>query len=55
LVVVYGFMYSHQDMNVNKFRIPTTKHLFKGEKCETFKGVRFVVYWWWMRRNGARK
>jgi len=23
LVIVYGFMYSHKDMNVNKFRIPT--------------------------------
>jgi len=44
LVVVYGFMDSHKDMNVNKFRIPTTKRFFKGGKCETFKGVNFVVY-----------
>jgi len=42
-------------MNVNKFRIPTTKYFFKGGSCETFKGVNFVVYWWWMQRNGARK
>jgi len=26
-------------MNVNKFRIPTTKHFFKGGRCEAFKGV----------------
>jgi len=25
-------MDSHKDMNVNKFRIPTTKHFFKGGK-----------------------
>jgi len=31
LVVVYGFMHSHKDMNVNKFRLPTTKHFIKGE------------------------
>jgi len=31
-------------MNVNKFRIPTTKHFIKGGKCETFKGVNVVVY-----------
>jgi len=24
-------------------------------KRETFKGVNFVVYWWWMQRKGARK
>jgi len=34
----------NKDMNVNKFRIPTTKHFFKGGKRETFKGVNFVVY-----------
>jgi len=44
LVVVNGFMDSHIDMNVNKFRIPTTKHYLKGEKCETFQGVNFAVY-----------
>jgi len=44
LFVVYGFMDSHKDMNVNKFRITTTQHVFKGGKCETFKGVNFVVY-----------
>ena len=32
--------------NVKKFRIPPTKHFFKGGKCETFKGVDFVVYRW---------
>jgi len=37
-------MYSHKDMNVNKLRIPTTKHFFKGGKCETFKEVNVVVY-----------
>ena len=44
LVVVYNFMDSHRDMNVNKFRIPTTKHFIKGGKFETFKRVNFVVY-----------
>jgi len=52
LVVFYDFIDSHKDMDVNKFRIPTTKHFSKGE---TFKGVNLVVYWWWMQRNGARK
>jgi len=46
LVVVYSFMYSHKDINVNKFKIPTTKHFFKGGKCETLKRVNFVVCWW---------
>jgi len=32
-------MDSHKVMHVIKFRIPTTKHFFKGEGCETFKGV----------------
>jgi len=54
LVVFYSFMDSHKDTNVNKFRIPTAKHVFKGGRCESFKGVNFVVYWWWMRRNRAR-
>jgi len=44
LVVVYSFMDSHKDVDVNKFKIPTSKHIFKGGKCETFKGVNFVVY-----------
>jgi len=30
LVFVYSFMDSHKDMSVNKFRIPITKHFFKG-------------------------
>jgi len=30
LVVVYRFMDSHKDMNTKKFKIPTTKHFFKG-------------------------
>jgi len=29
-------MDSYKDMNVNKFRMPTTKHFFKGGRCETF-------------------
>jgi len=37
-------MESHKNMDVNKFRIPTTKHFFNGGKCETFKGVNFVIY-----------
>jgi len=44
LVVVYGFVDSHKDMNINKFKIPTTKHVIKGVKCETFKVVNFVIY-----------
>jgi len=36
LVVVYAFVDSHKDMNINKFRIPTTKHFFKV--------VNFVIY-----------
>jgi len=39
-------MDSHKDTNVNKFRIPTTKHLFQRGKCEPYKGVNFVLYWW---------
>jgi len=42
----------HKDMNVNKFKIPTIKHFFQGGRCEIFKGVIYVVYWWWMQRNG---
>jgi len=42
VVVVYGSKYSHKYMNVNKIGIPTTKHFFKGGKCETFKGANFV-------------
>jgi len=37
-------MDSHKDMNMNKFRISTIKHFFKGGRCETFKGVNFVIY-----------
>jgi len=55
LVVVYGLVDSHKDVNINKFRIPTTKHFFKLVKCETFKGVNFVIYWWWMQRSRVRK
>ena len=36
LVDVYGFVDSHKDMNINKFRIPTTKHFIKWVKCEIF-------------------
>jgi len=48
-------MYYHKDMNVNKFRRPTIMHFINGGKCETFKGINFVVCWWWMQRNGAWK
>jgi len=41
-------MDSHKDMNVNKFRIPTTKNFSKREGVKTFKRVNSVVYWWWM-------
>ena len=40
-LVVYNFMDSHKDMNINKFRIPTAKYFFKGGKYETF--VEFVL------------
>jgi len=43
LVVVHYFIYSHKDMNVNKFRIPNAKSFIKGGKCETFKGANVVV------------
>ena len=35
------------------YQVPSI--LSKGEKCETFKGVNFVVYWCWMQRTGAPK
>ena len=38
LVVVYGFMYSHKDKNVNKFSLPTTKHFIKGEIVKLSNG-----------------
>jgi len=38
LVVVHGFIYSHKDMNVKKFRIPNTKHLSKGESGKLSMG-----------------
>jgi len=38
LVVFYGFMDSDKDMNVNKFRIPTTKYFSKGEGVKLSKG-----------------
>jgi len=28
----------NKDMDVNKFRIPTTKHFFKGESVKLSKG-----------------
>jgi len=31
-------MDSHRFMNVNKFRIPTAKHFFKGEGVKLSKG-----------------
>jgi len=48
-------MGSHKDMKMNKFWIPTTKHFFKGGKRESFKGINFAVYGWWMERNGTQK
>ena len=47
----HGFLQRHeceqiQDTNYQVF--------FKGGRCETFKGVNFVVYWWWMQINGVR-
>jgi len=44
LVAFYSFTDSHKDMNVNNFRILTIKHFFKVGRCETCKGVNFVVY-----------
>jgi len=38
LVVVYGFMHSLKDMNVNRFSLPTTKHFIKGESMKLSKG-----------------
>jgi len=38
LVVIDGFMHSHEDMNVNKFSLPTTKHYIKGESVKLSKG-----------------
>jgi len=43
-VVFYSFMDSPKVVNVNKFRIPASKHFFKGEWCETLKGVNSAVY-----------
>jgi len=38
LAVVYSFMDSHEYMNVNKFRISTAKHFFKGGSVKLSKG-----------------
>jgi len=38
LVVVYGFMHSHKDMNVNQFSLPTTQHFIKGASVKLSKG-----------------
>jgi len=54
LVVVYGFMNSHKDMTEPVQNI-NYQAFFQWGKCETFKGGNFVVYSWWMQRNGARK
>jgi len=50
LVVVYGFIYSHE-----REQIQDTKYqdFIKRGKCKIFKGVKVVVYWWWMQGNGA--
>jgi len=52
LVVVYGFIYSHE-----REKIQDTKYqaFYQRGKCKTFKGVNVVVYWWWMQGNGAWK
>jgi len=38
LVVVYRFIDSHKDINVNKVRMPTAKNFFKGESVKLLKG-----------------
>jgi len=38
MVVFFGFMDFHKDMNVDKFRIPTTKHFSKGEGVKLSNG-----------------
>jgi len=38
LAVVYGFMHSHKDMNVNKSSLPPTKHFIKEESVKLSKG-----------------
>ena len=38
LVVVYGFMHTLKDMNVDKLSWPTTKHCMKGESVKLSKG-----------------
>jgi len=43
LAVVYSFVDSNKDMNINKFRIPTTKDFIKWVKCEAFNVVNFVI------------
>ena len=52
LVVVYGFIYSHE-----REQIQDTKNqaFYQRGKGETFKGENVVVYWWWMQGNGAWK
>jgi len=37
-IVVYSLMDSHKDTNVNKFRIPTTKHCFEKGRMKHTKG-----------------
>ena len=38
LVVVYGFMHTLKDMNVDKLSWPTTKHFMKAESVKLSKG-----------------
>jgi len=55
VVVSYGLMDSHKDKNVSKFRTPTSlPSIFQRGKVGNFQRGNFVVYWWWMQRNGAR-
>jgi len=42
-------------MNVNKFRIPNTWAFLQKGKVWNFQRSIFLVYWWWMQRNGVRK
>jgi len=38
LGVVDGFIYSHKDMNLKKFRTPNTKQFFNEESVELSQG-----------------
>jgi len=48
-------MYSHKEMNVNKFRIPTIKQFFQRGKVWNFQMANCIIHWWWMQRKRKRK